>query len=105
MNGGDETRSGYGVRRLCRRFCCEPEARYAQFQSGGRATALQRHNAHRPRARSRRRSWQSSAAQEMTTPREDDESYLRSLGYGQQLFREMGGFSNFAISFSIISIL
>lgn len=36
---------------------------------------------------------------------EDDESYLRSLGYGQQLFREMGGFSNFAISFSIISIL
>jgi len=35
----------------------------------------------------------------------DDEQYLRSLGYGQQLFREMGGFSNFAISFSIISIL
>ena len=35
----------------------------------------------------------------------DDEEYLRSLGYGQQLFREMGGFSNFAISFSIISIL
>src|SRR5687768_14621575 len=41
----------------------------------------------------------------MTRPRDDDESYLRSLGYGQQLFREMGGFSNFAISFSIISIL
>lgn len=36
---------------------------------------------------------------------EDDEAYLRSLGYGQQLFREMGGFSNFAISFSIISVL
>ncbi|MEO8381475.1 MAG: amino acid permease [Acidobacteriota bacterium] len=35
----------------------------------------------------------------------DDERYLRSLGYAQQLFREMGGFSNFAISFSIISIL
>jgi amino acid transporter len=35
----------------------------------------------------------------------DDEEYLRSLGYGQQLFREMGGFSNFAISFSIISVL
>ncbi len=35
----------------------------------------------------------------------DDESYLASLGYRQQLFREMGGFSNFAISFSIISIL
>ena len=36
---------------------------------------------------------------------ESDEQYLRSLGYAQQLFREMGGFSNFAISFSIISIL
>ncbi|HEV7239053.1 MAG TPA: amino acid permease [Thermoanaerobaculia bacterium] len=35
----------------------------------------------------------------------DDETYLASLGYRQQLFREMGGFSNFAISFSIISIL
>jgi amino acid transporter len=30
---------------------------------------------------------------------------LHRLGYAQQLFREMGGFSNFAISFSIISIL
>jgi amino acid transporter len=30
---------------------------------------------------------------------------LQKLGYAQQLFREMGGFSNFAISFSIISIL
>jgi amino acid transporter len=30
---------------------------------------------------------------------------LERLGYAQQLFREMGGFSNFAISFSIISIL
>jgi amino acid transporter len=30
---------------------------------------------------------------------------LRRLGYAQQLVREMGGFSNFAISFSIISIL
>jgi amino acid transporter len=30
---------------------------------------------------------------------------LRRLGYTQQLIREMGGFSNFAISFSIISIL
>lgn len=36
--------------------------------------------------------------------RRDDEE-LRRLGYAQQLFREMGGFSNFAISFSIISIL
>src|SRR3970282_619304 len=30
---------------------------------------------------------------------------LHKLGYIQQLYREMGGFSNFAISFSIISIL
>src|SRR4030095_12839426 len=30
---------------------------------------------------------------------------LQRLGYAQQLFREMGGFSNFAISFSIISVL
>src|SRR5881397_1746568 len=30
---------------------------------------------------------------------------LARLGYPQQLFREMGGFSNFAISFSIISVL
>jgi amino acid transporter len=30
---------------------------------------------------------------------------LERLGYGQQLLREMGGFSNFAISFSIISVL
>src|SRR5215472_5907865 len=30
---------------------------------------------------------------------------LRHLGYAQELFRTMGGFSNFAISFSIISII
>jgi amino acid transporter len=36
---------------------------------------------------------------------EQDVQDLRRLGYAQQLFREMGGFSNFAISFSIISIL
>jgi amino acid transporter len=35
----------------------------------------------------------------------NDEQYLASLGYRQQLLREMGGFSNFAISFSIISVL
>jgi amino acid transporter len=34
-----------------------------------------------------------------------DVSDLERLGYAQQLFREMGGFSNFAISFSIISVL
>jgi amino acid transporter len=35
----------------------------------------------------------------------EDMHDLEKLGYAQQLFREMGGFSNFAISFSIISIL
>lgn len=35
----------------------------------------------------------------------DDARDLANLGYSQQLFREMGGFSNFAVSFSIISIL
>src|SRR5256885_7484749 len=36
---------------------------------------------------------------------EQDARVLARLGYAQQLFREMGGFSNFAISFSIISVL
>jgi amino acid transporter len=36
---------------------------------------------------------------------EDDTRELNALGYAQELFRTMGGFSNFAISFSIISIL
>ena len=35
----------------------------------------------------------------------DDARELGALGYAQELFRTMGGFSNFAISFSIISIL
>src|SRR5437762_13232517 len=35
----------------------------------------------------------------------NDVDDLRKLGYTQQLLREMGGFSNFAISFSVISIL
>ena len=34
-----------------------------------------------------------------------DRRELGALGYAQELFRTMGGFSNFAISFSIISIL
>src|SRR5499425_2082243 len=45
----------------------------------------------------------------MTKSREqiiqEDTRDLHRLGYAQQLFREMGGFSNFAISFSIISVL
>ncbi len=35
----------------------------------------------------------------------DDEKVLHGLGYAQELFRAMGGFRNFAISFTIISIL
>jgi amino acid transporter len=36
---------------------------------------------------------------------EDDVKTLHSLGYAQELLRRMGGFSNFAISFSIICII
>jgi amino acid transporter len=36
---------------------------------------------------------------------DDDSRTLHRLGYAQVLYREMGGFSNFAISFTIISIL
>ena len=35
----------------------------------------------------------------------EDEQSLHRLGYAQELFRAMGGFRNFAISFTIISIL
>src|SRR5438270_2512389 len=40
-------------------------------------------------------------------PRQPDEDAreLIALGYAQELFRSIGGFSNFALSFSIISIL
>src|SRR4026209_823119 len=45
----------------------------------------------------------------MTQSREEtiqqDVQDLHGLGYAQELLRSMGGFSNFAISFSIISIL
>lgn len=45
----------------------------------------------------------------MTQSREEtirkDVADLHRLGYAQELYRSMGGFSNFAISFSIISIL
>jgi amino acid transporter len=37
--------------------------------------------------------------------RHQDERELGALGYAQELFRTIGGFSNFALSFSIISIL
>ena len=35
----------------------------------------------------------------------EDERILHKLGYAQELFRAVGGFQNFAISFTIISIL
>src|SRR3954452_24467659 len=35
----------------------------------------------------------------------DDERRLHQLGYAQELRRNMSGFSNFAVSFTIISIL
>jgi amino acid transporter len=37
--------------------------------------------------------------------RQGDATDLQHFGYAQELFRTMGGFSNFAISFSIISII
>ena len=40
-----------------------------------------------------------------TTSLGDDERRLAELGYKQELHRSWSGFSNFAISFSIISIL
>jgi amino acid transporter len=42
---------------------------------------------------------------ERHTHHDDDSTLLHKLGYAQVLYREMGGFSNFAISFTIISIL
>ena len=49
-----------------------------------------------------------SKGEEMETKQsqiELDVRDLQKLGYVQELFREMGGFSNFAVSFSVISIL
>jgi amino acid transporter len=43
-------------------------------------------------------------AKDRETARSDEAALLR-LGYSQVLYREMGGFSNFAISFTIISVL
>src|SRR5581483_8912220 len=37
--------------------------------------------------------------------RAKDEADLERFGYAQQLLREMGGFANFAVAFTIISIL
>ena len=40
-----------------------------------------------------------------TSAADADAANLKSMGYEQELHRHMGGFSNFAISFSIICIL
>src|SRR5450755_4844419 len=40
-----------------------------------------------------------------SAPLSTDEQTLHSLGYAQELRRRMSGFSNFAVSFTIISIL
>ncbi len=40
-----------------------------------------------------------------THAHDEDARMLHKLGYAQVLYREMGGFANFAISFTIISIL
>ena len=47
------------------------------------------------------------SADETTAPavRSTDEQRLHELGYAQELLRQMSGFSNFAVSFTIISIL
>src|SRR5260370_21630467 len=44
---------------------------------------------------------QSAASNKLT----DDTRRLHELGYAQELARRMSGFSNFAVSFTIISIL
>src|SRR5437660_11805753 len=45
---------------------------------------------------------QRTAREEMIA---SDIKRLHAMGYAQELFRAMGGFSNFAISFTIISVL
>ena len=47
----------------------------------------------------------STAPPERAYHTDDDEKLLHKLGYAQELFRAMGGFQNFAISFTIISVL
>ena len=45
------------------------------------------------------------AVNEQAAPLDHDETRLHELGYAQELRRRMSGFSNFAVSFTIISIL
>ena len=68
--------------------------------SHGRASARQA-----PPSHGRASARQAPPSREHAPARQADERELNALGYAQELFRTMGGFSNFAISFSIISIL
>ena len=45
------------------------------------------------------------AVNEQAAPLDQDKTRLHELGYAQELRRRMSGFSNFAVSFTIISIL
>ncbi len=45
------------------------------------------------------------AVNEQAAPLSADEQALHQMGYAQELRRRMSGFSNFAVSFTIISIL
>ena len=45
------------------------------------------------------------AGQDAGSAQDEDTKQLHAMGYAQELARSMGGFSNFAISFSIICIL
>src|SRR5690349_23814856 len=57
-------------------------------------------------SRPRHSSWEPSMAESTEKPHlSEDERMLAKLGYKQELSRSWSGFSNFAISFSIISIL
>jgi amino acid permease (GABA permease) len=46
-----------------------------------------------------------SAVRNQDVPADSDERRLHELGYAQELRRSMSGFSNFAVSFTIISVL
>src|SRR2546427_6878751 len=48
---------------------------------------------------------EASEAHRETDPANEDAHLLSKLGYAQELLRAMGGFSSFALSFSIISVL
>ena len=56
-------------------------------------------------SKSQRSTLNSQVSTRKSEQRRQDARELGALGYAQELFRTMGGFSNFAISFSIISIL